>query len=147
MRIRVSATVAAGLAVLVFDSTAMAQTGLFHESRRRAASVATTMTSITGSANQDDRWIVGPVVIDDFSDARGQAPSTVGRNGRLILMVGCSEGQLSGIAIGGLGGVRVGRLLNRTTPDVIFRGGSVDFDGAMKASSRRRGPMLTKCLC
>ena len=124
MHTRIAAAMAAGLAALVFDSTAMAQTGLFHESRQRTARNASIMARITGSAYENGRWIVGPVIIDDFSDAQGQAPSTVGRNGQLVLIVGCSEGQLSGIAIGGLGGVRDGR---RTTPAVIFRDGGVDF--------------------
>ena len=98
-----------------------AQSGLLSLSRDLAADAVAALPRVP-SANS--RWVIQDIMVDEFSDESGQSAYLLGRNRQLVLIVGCSEGRATSVAIGGLGG---NVLFGPRVPDVIFENGRVDF--------------------
>lgn len=121
------------LVVMVAAQTSAAQTGLVSRARELAANSAatalllspelrTSTTQIADILQSATRWVIQDVMVDKFTDESGQTAYLLGRNHRLALIVGCSEGRVTSVAIGGLGG----NVMFTPRPDVIFANGDVD---------------------
>ena len=108
--------------------------GLYHEARESAAEIASLerlerLLSLESGVDVGNhprwltygpQWYIDNMMIDEFTDRRGQTAWLFGRNLRLVLIVGCSDGFFSGIAVGSLGG-------NEFSPLLLFQDGSVDL--------------------
>ncbi len=113
--------VVAALVTLAAAGPAGAQSGLLSLSRDLAADAVAALPRVP-SANS--RWVIQDIMVDEFSDESGQSAYLLGRNRQLVLIVGCSEGRATSVAIGGLGG---NVLFGPRIPDVIFENGRVDL--------------------
>ena len=106
--------------LLALPATAGAQTGLYHSARVTAAGVADFTMAVAGELGSG--WSVHPGAVDDFTDESGQPATLFGLRGQLVLIVGCTDKQLSGVAVGGLRGSG----LPRSPPPLLFQDGNVD---------------------
>ena len=104
--------------------------GLYHEARESAAEFAAEVRRLlqllqsgVDGGDYNPLWFIEDVMIDEFTDQRGQAAWLVGRYLRLALIVGCSNGSFSGIAVGGLRG----NTISNPTPMLLFQDGRVDL--------------------
>ncbi len=109
------------VAALAMAGPAGAQSGLLTLSRDLAANAVAALPRVPSTTS---RWVIQDVMVDEFSDERGQSAYLLGRNRLLVLIVGCSEGRATSVAIGGLGG---NVLFGPRIPDVIFQNGRVDL--------------------
>lgn len=126
---RMQAAVVVAVAFLVAPTPSSGQAGLLSDARQRAADVAHITLRISPDAGPDNNWRIMDPVVDEFTDSQGQSAWLFGRNYRLVLLIGCSGGEVDALAIGGLGGatsIRRGRVVQETR-NIIFQGGSVDL--------------------
>ena len=108
--------------VVLVAAPAAAQTGLLTNARTLAANSGALLLT---PGQPSTRWVAQDIMVDEFTDERGQTAYLIGRGHRLVLIIGCDgDGRAASVAIGGLGG---NVLFTAPRPDVVFASGDIDF--------------------
>lgn len=107
--------------IVLVAAPAAAQTGLLANARTLAANSGALLLT---PGQPSTRWVAQDIMVDEFTDERGQTAYLIGRGHRLVLIIGCDgAGRAASVAIGGLGG----NVLFTPRPNVVFTSGDVDF--------------------
>lgn len=108
--------------IVLAAAPAAAQTGLLTNARTQAAN-STALLLTPGQPST--RWVAQDIMVDEFTDERGQTAYLIGRGHRLVLIIGCDgDGRAANVAIGGLGG---NVLFTAPRPNIVFASGNIDF--------------------